>query len=915
MRRPSRLALVLLLAGCAAAAPQEAPRDLLSGLERRVLPNGLAVVVKEDRRLPTVTAMLAYRVGSVNEPPGLTGVSHFFEHMVFKGTRKYGKGDIDLVTYRCGGENNAFTTHDMTGYWFHVGSRHLDAVLDILSDTMGNCTLDPKEFDLERNTVLQEMNQWLDGPWGELERELAKAVYREGGYGHPVLGWKEDVERLTRDQAMAYYKAHYTPQNASLILVGDVDREEAFRRAARSFGGIPRGTEAAPPRAAEAAQKGERSVELQTAKTADRVILAFRAEPAGTETDIVLDVVATLLSDGRNSRLHRRLVEKEDLAGEGNVSAFNESRRHEGLFSVQVEVALEASAARVREVAVEELEALRQNLVEDRELRRAKNILRAKFAFEAESQFELTSKIGYFEALGLPDYVREYMRRVEAVTPEEIAACCRKVFVPENRTVGLGKAKRRGKASSIRHQALGVRRSPGGCRFGGSPRAYRPTPAAFAQAAPPSFGRVEEARLDNGLTVLVKPRRDIPVLAIQAFVNAGMLYEPEEKAGVAMLTGDLLDEGVEDDTGRLLTAEGVASRIEFVGGEYETTSSGAAVKVLSEHAAVAFDLVRDTLRWPSFPEDRVKDILEDMVVRIESMEDDPAEVARRLFYEQAFRGHPYHRPAIGYTGTVKKLTREDAVAHHRRFFRPENTIVSVAGDIDPARAVEEVRSRFGSWKGQGDWKPPAPPAATRQREPRRLFSTYKSSQVRLHLGHVGVARADPDYFALRVAETVLLSSPGFTNRLARSVRDEEGLAYDVGGSITGGAGLVAGPFQVVLGVEAKDKDRALQLVMSELRRFVEEGPTEEEVRDARNYLLDSFVGAWETTEDLAAYMLEVRRHGLGADYPARFFGAVSAVTREEARRAAARHVDLGNLTVIGVGPVDREGKPLKEGDK
>ena len=159
MNRASvRLIAVLLLAsaaGCAGGGGEKASRpsksiDLLAGVERRVLPNGLAIVVREDHRLPTLTAMLAYRVGSVNEPEGLTGVSHFFEHMVFKGSAKYKRGDIDLVTYRCGGENNAYTTHDMTGYWFHVHSSHLDEVLDILADTMGNCTLDPKEFELER---------------------------------------------------------------------------------------------------------------------------------------------------------------------------------------------------------------------------------------------------------------------------------------------------------------------------------------------------------------------------------------------------------------------------------------------------------------------------------------------------------------------------------------------------------------------------------------------------------------------------------------------------------------------------------------------------------------------------------------------------------------------------------------------
>ncbi len=849
---------------------QEARRDLLAGLERRVLANGLAVVVKEDRRIPMVTAMLAYRVGSANEEPGLTGASHFFEHMVFKGTGKYKRGDIDLVTYRSGGENNAFTTNDMTGYWFHVNARHLDDVLDILADTMGNCTIDPGEFEAEKNTVLQEMNIWLDGPWGELELALDKAVYRRSAYGHPVLGWREDVEKLTPERMKAYYKAHYRPQNASLVIVGDVPKAEAFARAEKFFAKLPKGDDPRAPVLGEPAQKEARRVTLQTERAADRLLLAWRAEPAGTETDIVLDVVATILGDGRTSRLQHRLVEREPLVGEGNLDVINYSRRHEGVFSVQAELALGGSPERTEEVLLEELRVLADRPVGDRELRRAKNLIRAGFAFEAESQVELTSKIGYFEALGLPDYVNRYMDRVEAVTPDRIQAVAKRIFTHEGRTVVLGAAK--------------------------------PKRRAHRQGGGPSLGEVKEVTLENGLTVVVTSRRDFPVLAVQAFVDGGQLYEPEEKAGLVRLVGELLDEGTDDGAGRVRSAQEIAGDLEFVGGRLDANANGAAVKVLSEHSALAFDLVRDLLRHPSFPEDRFEQIRSDLLAEIESMDDDPQGVARRLFYEQAFKGHPYHRPGVGYRETVEKLTRDDVLAYVRRFFRPENVIVAVAGDIDADRAVEEIRSRFGSWKGEGPWVAPRPAPAERQREPRTAHRFFKAQQARLHLGHVGIDRKDPDFVALRVLETILCSSAGFTNRLAKTVRDEHGLAYDVGGSVTAGAGSAPGAFQVVLGVEAKDKDKALALVRKELETFLADGPTPQELEDARRHLTASLPGAWETNEDVAAYLLEARRFGLGTDHAAKFHRAVSAMTREEVLRAARRHVDVKNLTTVVVGP-------------
>jgi zinc protease len=872
-------------------------RELLLGLERRVLANGMGVVVLEDHRLPTVTALLAYRVGSSVEREGMTGMAHFFEHMVFKGTAKYKRGDIDLVTLRCGGENNAFTTHDLTAYWFHVHSKHLDQILDILADTMGNCTLDQKEFDLERGPVLQEMNIWLDGPWGQLEREVEKTVYRKSGYRHPVLGWREDVEHLTRDRLKEFYISHYQPNNASLVVVGDVKKEDVFARSEHFFGSIPRGKDVAEPASREPSQKEERQVEVKTDKTADRIIMAFRGDTAGSDNDILLDVVATILGDGRLSRLRQRLVHKEKLAGEGNVEVSNESRKQEGLFTVQVELALGASLEETRKAILEEIEAMRQKPVSPAELMRAKNILRARFAFDTESQVELVSKLGYFEAFGLPRYVPDYMVRVNAITAEQIQACARRFLTEENRTIGVGHAQAK--------------------RSGGAPRrAHRPggRAARRLQAAPPAFGDVKEVMLDNGLTVLVKQRRDVPVLVVQAFVNAGTLYEPEDKAGVASLTGDMLNEGVDDGKGRVLSGDDLAEIIENVGGKFTTSATGGAVKVLSEHAPLAYDAVRDVLRYPSFPADRFDKLRDDMLAEIESENDDPQQVARRLFFEAAYKGHPFHRPSFGYKETVEKLKRDDVVAYYRRLFRPENVIIAVAGDLDPDRAVQEIRSRFGDWKGEGEWTPLRPPQPVKQKEPRTVYSFTPSQQVRFQLGHVGIDRTNPDYFVLRVTETILCSSPGFTNRLAKDVRDEQGLAYDVSGTLTGGAGIVAGPFQVVLGVEAKDKDKGLATVMEELRKFIHEGPTAQETEDARQYLLDSFVNTWETTEDLAAYMLEVRRYDLGADYPAQFFRAVSKVTPAAVKQAAAKYIDLKNLTLVGVGPVDKDGK-LKEGDK
>jgi zinc protease len=435
-----------------------------------------------------------------------------------------------------------------------------------------------------------------------------------------------------------------------------------------------------------------------------------------------------------------------------------------------------------------------------------------------------------------------------------------------------------------------------------------------APQAAPSLGDVAREVLPNGLTLLAKKRSDVPILTIQALVNAGQIFEPEDKAGLAELVGSLLDEGIEDDQGRRRSGDEIAGDIEFVGGQYSTGANGISVKVLSEHADVAYNTMRDLLRYPSFPKERFEKLREDQLAEIESIDQDPTRVARRLFMESVYKGHPFHHPAIGYKETVKALTIEDVEAYHKRLFRPENTIIAAVGDVDPAVALRELKTRLVSWKGEGPWKAPVVASASQQTEPRPIYSTYKAQQIRIHLGHVGIQRSNPDYAALRVMETILMTSPGFTNRLAKFVRDQQGLAYDVNGSITGGAGLVACPFQIVLGVEAKDKDKGLQSVMKELDSFLKDGPTAEEVKDAKDYLLASFVSSWETVEDLADYLLTVERYGLGVDHAAKYYASVKAVTPAEVHRVAKKYIDLKHLTTVVVGPVDANGK-LIEGEQ
>src|SRR2546430_2727194 len=227
---------------------------------RTVLANGLVVLTKEVHTSPIVTNMIWYRVGSRNEELGHTGKSHFLEHMLFKGTERFKKGEIDLITLKNGGGNNAFTSHDFTAYYFNFASERWEVALEIESDRMVNCAFDPEEFEAEKKVVIEELKTGLDSPWGLLLQEQEASAFKVHPYRNPIVGWLQDVERATVEEQQAYYRRYYHPNNATLVLAGDFETNQILTKVARAFGLIPAGTPPPSMLLKEPPQRGERRI-------------------------------------------------------------------------------------------------------------------------------------------------------------------------------------------------------------------------------------------------------------------------------------------------------------------------------------------------------------------------------------------------------------------------------------------------------------------------------------------------------------------------------------------------------------------------------------------------------------------------------------------------------------------------------
>lgn len=414
---------------------------------------------------------------------------------------------------------------------------------------------------------------------------------------------------------------------------------------------------------------------------------------------------------------------------------------------------------------------------------------------------------------------------------------------------------------------------------------------------------VERVELPNGLILLLSENHSIPSVSINAIVRAGSRFESDEKAGLASLVGALLDAGTVSRT-----SQEIAESIEAVGGQLGTfgdyQSSGVLVRLLSKDVRLGLDVASDLLINSTFPEEKVRRDVDRRIAQIRARLDVPRTLASDLFNEIVFEGSPQHRPSIGYETTVATLTRADVESFYRRYYAPGNTILAVAGDIDKNEITSIVDETFGKWQRAASFELPevAPPHL--QTSPIEKFVTAAKEQVNVLIGHLGIERRNPDYYALLVMDTILGSSPGFTSRIPRILRDEQGLAYSTFSNITSSAGLDPGRFVAYIGTAPENLGRAISGLRGEIARIVEGGVTAEELENAQLYLTGSFVFHFQRNSQVADFLLEAETYGLAFDYLERYPELIRAVTVEDVSRVTRKYIDPQNLTTVVVGPVD-----------
>jgi zinc protease len=864
--------------------------------EKFVLDNGLTVVVHEDHSVPVVAVNVWYHVGSKDEERGRTGFAHLFEHLMFQGSENFVGEFFEPLEKAGATDMNGTTNRDRTNYFQTVPTSAIDLALWMESDRMGHFAgaISQERLDEQRGVVKNEKRQGLNRPYGKAWELIAPNTFpHEHPYSWPVIGSMEDLDAASLADVREWFDTYYGASNAVLVLAGDITPEQARSKAERYFGHIEAGP-AVEKRGPWIAKLEER----KTLTTYDQVpqqraYYVYNLPPYGREITERLRLVARILGEGKNSRLHERLVYRDQLAtkvrvwfGDGEISTQLSiiADARPGVDLAKVEAALDEEIARLIEEGPKPGE-----------------LDRVRMAYFSDLVTEL-EKVGGFGGkanllaqnetyLGDPGAYERLLQVHRDATPESVREAAAQwmgggVFVLRILPDPNYEAPREASAA---------------------PRDRLPEIGETPSLDLPDLQRAE---LGNGMEVVLAERHDAPVVRMRLFARGGYATDPDGKEGAAQLAMDVLDEGTEERGALELAAE-----LERLGAELSSGAgldySRVSLEVPSTTMEPALDVFADVVRNPSFADDEIERQRKQLLAKIEQERARPFSTALRELGPLVFgEAHPYGIPLTGSGSkeTVEGLSRDDLAGHHERVFRPGGATLVVVGDTTMEELRPALEARFGAWKGkrEGDGAVEGAPKV----EKVRIYLVDKpgAEQSLIVTGHAIAPRDENDHIAVEVMNAVIGGT--FTSRLNMNLREEKHWSYGARSFVyeTHGPQL----FATYANVQTDKTSASMREIMSELRGFVGAAPiTEAELTKIQLKRARALPGQHETTGELLGSVGEIVTYGLPDDYYDTYAERLRALTREQVQEAARRHIRLDEMTWIVIGDLSRIEEPVR----
>jgi zinc protease len=897
-------AAVLLVAAAPQAQPPPPPASAVPTIafEKYVLSNGLEVILSEDHRLPLTAVNLWYHVGPANEVRGRTGFAHLFEHMMFQGSKHVPSDEHFKILEGAGASLiNGTTDFDRTNYFETVPSNQLELALWMESDRMGYLLdkVDRAAFTNQKDVVRNERREGENQPYSMAEEAMFHQLFPAAHpYYASVIGSHADIQAAELEDVKTFFKQYYTPNNASLAIVGDIDKDATKKLVEKYFGPLKRGpdvpaiTVTTPPIEAERRQVVTDKVELP------RVYMSWITSPIFKPGDADADIAATALGGGKSSRLYKRLVYEQQIAQRVVVQQY--SLLLGSVFDIEVTARPGHTAEEIERAIDGELEALRRDGPQDAEIERARNSIETRIVQGLES---LGGFGGVADRLNMynhflrdPGYLPSDIARYRAATPASVRQFAASQLAKNARVVIHAVPGKQDLGAPVPTPPP-VTSKPGEGAESTNPDAEwrnqqpKAGPArAFTLPVPRTFA------LANGLTVYYTQRPGLPIVSTRLVVRSGSEQNPTDRPGLAGFTAAMLTEGT-----ATRNALQVADQAAQLGTALSTSSSMDAMSVsvssLTRNFPAALDLVADVVLHPTFPKDEAERQRASRLASLTDQRANPTIVATNVMNAALFGPkHPYGYSELGTREAVQKISADDLTAFWKRNFVANNAALVVAGDVSLEELKPIVQKAFGGWS-RGVLPARTPTAPTTTAAKLILVDMGASAQSQVRTAAIGAARSTPDFPRTQVLNEIVGGL--FSSRINMNLREEHGYTYGAFSQFV--YRRQPGPFVIGSGIRTDVTAPAVSEIMKELKKLVDKGITQPELELGRDSIVRSLPADFETSARTAGALSNIYVYGLGTQYYARLPAAMQTVNTESVLGAARKYLAPARMVLVVVG--------------
>lgn len=833
------------------------------------LDDGQTVIIKQVKNNPIVTIDTWIKTGAINENDQNNGVSHFLEHLFFKGTKNHPPGDFDKTLESKGAVTNAATSKDFTHYYVTIPSKYFDLAMDLHADMLLNPLVPRKELEKERKVVLEEIAKDENNPSDKVYDNLNDLLYTTHPYKRKVLGTGDIIGKITREEILDYYNTHYSPQNMITIVIGDVDPQHALSKIKEDFKTEPR-------KVFKNINKHEKQLLSKVVKTdyqpvqSGYLLIGYRGANAFCSDTYALDVLSTILGDGRSSVLYQTIKEQKQLAY--SISASNSTFREDGLFIISANFTPD-NINKLQKSIFEEVAKIQKDGVTPEQLNLAQNVIERDTYYSRESISNISSEIGYTTVLtDNPKYYDEYLSNVKKVTASDIKRVARAYLQECQSAVSIVlpqemKNKQIAEPVKVEHSAKLIKEIPS----------------------------TQKYELDNGATLLISPNDLNDIVAISIYAKGGEFVE--KVPGTAILASAVMMKGTQKYSSLELS-----QILEEKGIKIEPTSSSdtfmISVLTTKSQLPTTLELLDEVVNRAVFDDYEIEKTRTAKLNSIKKSRDVPMSLALEEYKSLIFENSVYSNGPKIFEKTLPKVQKEDILAYYNTIFNPKNMVISVNGNVNKSDIVNQITNIFS---GTGDVKNIAEfdynnyaskiyPLTT----PKKSVKNIKDLKAAwLILGWQTTGFQNPkDTATLEVIDAILGS--GMSSRLFKNVRDQEGLAYQLGSSFS--PKILKGSFTLFIGTNPKTLSLAQKMLLVEISKLKTEFVSDKELQEAKDKIIGNYIISQETNLEKASAVGWFETSGRGFDFKDKYEKSINSVTASDIIEVANKYFNGNYVT-------------------